>query len=237
MFGPNLHQLKSRQTRQRLLEAAVELLARRGEEGLSLQEVARQAGMTTGAVQHHFASKAALRSEVMSRLVQSLGEADGVRPEAGWPLERRAAHFVREAWKQVFGHPRFCAAWAAFLAGRAHPVARAHVVQRLAPIMGRVNEQLVESLPELATRPGGAARAQLALATLRGLGLAAPFSPPGSVDASLDLLIDDLVSACREPVPADVAVAPKRSGKARKAPEPRPAAGRSRSASARARSR
>jgi AcrR family transcriptional regulator len=199
---PNLHQLRSQRTRQRLLEAAVELLAQRGDVGLSLQEVAREAGMTTGAVQHHFASIAGLRTEVLSRLVQSLGESGDFWPEAKWPLKRRADHFVGGAWKHVFGHPRFCTAWGAFLAARAHKASRAHVTQQLAPIMAGMSERLLSSFPELGARPDGGVQAQFVLATLRGMGLAAPFCPPRFFDQHLQLLSDYIVTACEEPVVA-----------------------------------
>jgi len=210
---PNLHQLRSLNTRQRLLEAALELLAQRGDLGVSLQEVAREAGMTTGAVQHHFASVAGLRSEVLSRLAQSLGEAQDFWPDATWPLPRRAEHFVRGAWRQVFGAQRFATAWAAFLGARAHQPTRAHVVQRLAPILAGMAEQLLRSFPELAARADGRARAEFVLAALRGLGLAAPFCPPGFFDRHLELLGDYLVTSCQPPAPAPRA--PARRGAAR----------------------
>jgi AcrR family transcriptional regulator len=229
---PNLHQLRSLKTRQRLLEAALELLAQRGDLGVSLQEVARQAGMTTGAVQHHFASVAGLRSEVLSRLVDSLGEADGFWPDASWSLERRAAHFVGTAWRQVFGAQRFGTAWAAFLGARAHKATRSHVVQRLTPIMVGMAEQLLRSFPELAARPDGRLRAEFVLAALRGMGLAAPFSPPGFFDRHLELLGDYLVTSCRDAAPPR---APARAGAARSRARPTTRTRRSGRASAGAR--
>jgi AcrR family transcriptional regulator len=48
------------ETRQRLLDAALEVFARRGYEGASVKEVAEAAGYTTGALYAHFASKQAL---------------------------------------------------------------------------------------------------------------------------------------------------------------------------------
>ena len=208
---PNLHQLRSLNTRQRLLEAALELLAQTGHLGVSLQEVARQAGMTTGAVQHHFASVAGLRAEILSRLAQSIDdEAEGFWPDPSWSLQRRADHFVGGAWKQVFGRPGFGTTWGAFLGARAHKTTRAHVVQRLAPILARMSEQLLLSFPELAQRPDGRTRAEFVLAALRGMGLAAPFCPPGFFDRHLGLLGDYLVESCREGGPA----APAPAGKA-----------------------
>ena len=55
----NLHQIKSDQTRGRLLDAALGLVQSKGHAQLSIHEVAKAAGLTSGAVQHHFASKAA----------------------------------------------------------------------------------------------------------------------------------------------------------------------------------
>ena len=215
---PNLHQLRSLNTRQRLLQAAIELLAQRGDLGVSLQDVAREAGMTTGAVQHHFASVVGLRTEVLSRLVQSLGEVEGFWPDPTWPLARRAAHFVGGAWREVFGRPRFGTAWAAFLGARAHKPTRAHVVQRLAPIMTGMAEQLLRSFPELAVRADGRARAEFVLAALRGMGLAAPFCPPGFFDLHLELLRDYLVTSCQETAPAPRE--PARAGAARSRARP-----------------
>ena len=231
---PNLHQLRSLNTRQRLLEAALELLAQRGDLGVSLRDVAREAGMTTGAVQHHFASVAGLRAEVLSRLVQSLGEAEGFWPDPAWPLARRAGHFVGGAWREVFGRPRFGTAWAAFLGARAHKPTRAHVVQRLAPIMVGMAEQLLRSFPELAARADGRARAEFVLAALRGMGLAAPFCPPGFFDRHLELLGEYLVMSCQELAPAPRG--PARAGAARSRARPTTRKRRSARASA-ARSR
>jgi len=217
----NLHQIRSLNTRQRLLEAAIGLLAQTGNLALSLQDVAREAGMTTGAVQHHFASVAGLRVEILSRLVQSIEEAEGFWPDPEWPLERRARHFVAGAWKQVFGRPRFGTAWGAFLHARASKPTRAHVVQRLTPILARMSQQLLSSFPELAARSDGSARAELVLAALRGMGLAAPFCPSGFFDRHLQLLSDYLVSSCEAPVPAPRERAPAGAARSRARPTTR----------------
>jgi AcrR family transcriptional regulator len=50
--------------RQRLIDAAVELLAERGPEGTSLREIARRAGVSHGAPLRHFDSLTSLLSEV-----------------------------------------------------------------------------------------------------------------------------------------------------------------------------
>jgi AcrR family transcriptional regulator len=72
----------------RLVEAAEEILASDGLEGLSLREVARRAGVTHGAPLRHYPGFAALLAEVASRGFRTLDDAvenaaAGVTPGAG----------------------------------------------------------------------------------------------------------------------------------------------------------
>ncbi|MHB1517868.1 MAG: TetR/AcrR family transcriptional regulator [Acidimicrobiales bacterium] len=59
--------------RQRLIEAAAELLAERGPEGTSLREIARRAGVSHGAPLRHFDSLTSLLSEVAANGFADLG--------------------------------------------------------------------------------------------------------------------------------------------------------------------
>jgi AcrR family transcriptional regulator len=54
-------------TRAALLDAAADVFARRGLDGASLEEIAEVAGVTRGAVYHHFASKEELFLAVIAR--------------------------------------------------------------------------------------------------------------------------------------------------------------------------
>jgi len=56
-------------TRQRLLEAALEEIHRVGFQAASLHRILRQAGVTKGALYHHFASKQALGYAVVDELI------------------------------------------------------------------------------------------------------------------------------------------------------------------------
>ena len=56
---------KSERTRQALLDAAARLFARQGYAGTNLAEIAAEAGIQTGSVYYHFASKDELVSEVL----------------------------------------------------------------------------------------------------------------------------------------------------------------------------
>lgn len=82
-------------TRQRLLDATVELLGRKGPEGTSLREIARCAGVSHGAPLRHFPSLAALLSEVAAlgfrQLKVSVDEAAAGLGASAGPLDRLGA--------------------------------------------------------------------------------------------------------------------------------------------------
>ena len=59
-------------TRERLLQAAFEEIYRRGFQGASLDTILEQAGVTKGALYHHFPDKAALGYAVVDEVVKDL---------------------------------------------------------------------------------------------------------------------------------------------------------------------
>jgi AcrR family transcriptional regulator len=87
------------ETRARILAATTAYIDEHGFHQTSLQRVAQAAGVTVGAVQHHFASKADLLAAVLvdgfQRLTFSLEEVEF----AGAALEDRIALFIDHSWK------------------------------------------------------------------------------------------------------------------------------------------
>lgn len=88
-------------TAQEILDSATLLLAERGFAEVSLEDVARAAGVTRGAVYHHYRSKAgvlrAVATELQSRVAQSVVEAaEAAGPEADVQL-RAGSHAFLEA--------------------------------------------------------------------------------------------------------------------------------------------
>jgi AcrR family transcriptional regulator len=78
---------ESARTRQRLLDRAERLFARKGYAGVTLRELARAAGVRPFTVQHHFGSKPALYQEVLGRWDAAVLErvARAVDAHAGMP--------------------------------------------------------------------------------------------------------------------------------------------------------
>lgn len=184
----NLHKIKSEITRERLLDAALGLMQSKGHGHLSVHEVARAAGMTSGAVQHHFESKAVLMLEVVTRLIEQLEEASDFWPSERWNLKRRADHFVQQAWAQLYGQPRFLVAWTAYLAAREDELMVTHIIERRNLLTARVQQRMTQCFPEMCNGPEALHRVQFVLSVLRGMGLVAPFSGASAIQSQLQVL-------------------------------------------------
>ena len=76
----------------RLLDCVLDLLVAEGYEGISIRRVATAAGVSIGAVQHHFATKDALLGAAMHRVSQQFQERldRRIAPGAGPPEVLRA---------------------------------------------------------------------------------------------------------------------------------------------------
>lgn len=69
------------ETRQRLVEAALDVFARRGYDGASTREIARRAGVALAALPYHFKTKDALWRAAADHIFRELGERFAAREE------------------------------------------------------------------------------------------------------------------------------------------------------------
>ena len=79
---PNQRALAKQRTREKILAAAAELFATRGYEGATIRDIAKGAGMSTGAVFASFADKSDLFGEIVASEQQALEAAMLVAAEA-----------------------------------------------------------------------------------------------------------------------------------------------------------
>jgi AcrR family transcriptional regulator len=98
---PEPKQARSRETQERIVKAALELVAERGREGPSVPEIANRAGVSIGAFYGRFPTKEALFDHVDRQLFEESARCwvEFLEP-ANW-RGRRAAEIVREvvrAW-------------------------------------------------------------------------------------------------------------------------------------------
>lgn len=96
--APKTHAERSADTRRRIVDAVVACIAEYGLKKTTTNAIAEKAGVTWGALQHHFGGLdgclIAAFDASFGRFVQTLGEPPAVTE----PLEKRVAVFVDRAW-------------------------------------------------------------------------------------------------------------------------------------------
>lgn len=174
-----------------LIRAAEQLLAEVGYAGTTTALIARRAGVTTGALHHHFPTKDALMLGVLDRSADRvLAQIERHLPfgRDGWD---DVAGLVRHLW-DVYGDPDYWAVWEIIIGTRADAAFHRLVVQHRSDTMRRV-------LPSWVERHGAAkpSRSELGLLfefvliAIRGLGLERFLDQDQRYfDRQLDLLAD-----------------------------------------------
>jgi AcrR family transcriptional regulator len=158
-------------TRSAVLEATIELLIERGYAGTSTRLAAEQAGVSLGALQHHFRTKAELTVEAMRFVTDRLaGEFVEAIPRDGDEIERISLALDRLF--VVFRGPTFAAAMELHLAARTdpslhEPISRLHLEDR-----NRIRQSAIELMPGLEGRPGFDPWLLMSVAAIRGFAVA-----------------------------------------------------------------
>lgn len=168
---------RSAATQQHLIATAIELIQQRSLEEMSIHELARSAGVTSGAVQHHFESKAVLMMRVLSELVERRVEAGELWPAHTLPAAERASLFVQAAWDLIYAQPRFVVAWNIYLGCRNQPEVLGHIARLREQINAQMREGFFDTFAELTCAPDRDAFLGLVFSSLRGMGFLQLFVP------------------------------------------------------------
>jgi len=99
------HAERTAETRAKILEAVVESIAELGLARTTAAEITARAGVTWGAVQHHFGDKDGILVAVVERSFEHFAALIADIPEDA-SLEKRAALFVDRAWEH-FSSPHY----------------------------------------------------------------------------------------------------------------------------------
>jgi AcrR family transcriptional regulator len=100
------HAERTAETRARLIAAVVESIASVGLARTTAPEIARRAGITWGAVQHHFGGKDGMLMAVLDDSFRRFAERMESIPLQGASLERRVSLFVQRAFEH-FGSAHY----------------------------------------------------------------------------------------------------------------------------------
>lgn len=160
---------RSAHTRGQLIEGAIRALREVGFARTTTATICRRAGVTTGALHHHFATKEELLFAVLDRLSQDVaGQLDGFLRFDG-PIELEASRAVRRLWS-VYGGTRYRAVWEITIGYSNEPRLRAAMTRQ----RNAATEALIDRLASARglarrERQDFAAALRFALIAIRGL--------------------------------------------------------------------
>ncbi|MBC3839835.1 TetR/AcrR family transcriptional regulator [Streptacidiphilus sp. 4-A2] len=171
VVGRAPQQDRSRATRQRLLDAAVECLVEYGWTGTTVTVVAQRAGVSRGAAQHHFPTREALTTAAVEHVTET--RATGIQRQLDALPDRamRTEAVVELIVNWFIGVP-FRAALELWVAAATDPQLRELVAPLEARTGRKVHQAAVELLGADESAPGVRESIQATLDMARGLGLA-----------------------------------------------------------------
>ena len=140
------------ETRRALIDATLEYLLEYGYQGASLVQIAQTAGLTTGAVQHHFRSKRELMLAVITE--ELFAPLDGLDPmdQVKAPLRERCRFAVDSIWIW-YNNSRYPAVWDIILAARHDAELMASIQAWRAAAAKELDAAVVKLFPEFAFTP------------------------------------------------------------------------------------
>lgn len=193
--SPQKQSDRTANTRAAILEATVALLGERGYASTSTRLAAERAGISLGALQHHFRTKAELSVEAMRFVTDRLArEFVAATPLSGDELTRYE-EILDRLWI-VFRGPSSAAGVEIQMAARTDTDLQEPVRQLHEHINKLIHESAGELLPEMAASPEFPAFFQLTLSSLRGLA-STSFDPLLDVDPEWLLVRSQLISTAR----------------------------------------
>jgi AcrR family transcriptional regulator len=169
--GPRTQAERRASTRAALLDAAIECIVEEGYASTTTRRIAERAGVTPGALQHHFASKAELLGQAIRHAREGFGrEMLAHGPPDAPSIQARCELTLDRMW-EVHRGPFFQASTELLVAARADAELRATLVevQRETALLNAVAARIL--YPEMADEPGFAEVIDTGQAAIRGLAL------------------------------------------------------------------
>lgn len=176
--GPRSHAERSASMRERLLAATVSSLAENGYGGTTTLEVQKRAGVSRGALLHHYPSRPEL---ILAAMEYVLREREaGLRARIGRPPRGdRLAWAIRVIW-ETFDSGSFAASLELWLAARNDPDLKAALIPQ-ERLWGAANHEWAERLFGPATaHPHFPAVLEMLLDAMRGAAARSVLRSPGS---------------------------------------------------------
>lgn len=170
---------RSRATKRKLLEAAVDCLAEYGWTGTTVSVVAERAGVSRGAAQHHFPAREDLVMAAVSHVTEV--RLEEIRAQASTlPMGSGRTEVVVDILVRLYTGAVFRAALQLWVAASSDPALRARVVPVEARVGREAHRLALELLGVDESVPGVRETVQATLDMARGLGLANVLTDDGN---------------------------------------------------------
>lgn len=153
---PGRRQQQGEETRQRILDATIEIAAERGYEGTSMSQIAERAGVSMSSIYWHFADKDAVIAAVLERSHHRwFGEQATYRPPAaGQDVRDYLITAVRDDLVALTKHPEFLRLGLMLSLERrpSEPTARAFYHEKRRESIERLEQTFVRLLADVPAR-------------------------------------------------------------------------------------
>lgn len=207
---------RSEQTRAALIDATIATVREQGYTAATVQTIARRAGVTSGALQHHFGSRGELLRAIIDRMwMDPSFEKAADLPPAQTSLRARVDAWIDALWRLFTGRD-YIALWDILFGARNDAQIFGQLRERQRLIVRRRVDQFVRTFPEARLeRAEAAALVKLVSSQMRGLALLrlfgdAPASHRRQLEIVRELLHDRL--AARVHGSTTAAARPRRRG-------------------------
>ncbi|WP_420237960.1 TetR/AcrR family transcriptional regulator [Telmatobacter bradus] len=187
---PNKHEIRTKETREKLLRAAEEVFVQDGYAGADMAKVAALAGRTTGAIYAHFKSKEDIFLALFEESLQRKGKALEAVLSSPAPKEKK-----REQWRSLFLEISKDRVWSLLLLEFKlftirHPDAQNHLRVRMQQAFGGIPgspvQKMLEDLENVGTVPERIFAIRMMQPLLSAVALEAMVFPEDFDDASVE---------------------------------------------------
>lgn len=129
-FPRRTNEQRSAEMRAALIEGCIASLCDIGYARTTTQEICRRAGVTSGAIQHHFGSKDDLILATLNALTADMQERlDAIAVLEG-TLEARCSALLTELWNTFYGLARYMAVWEITIGSKGDPLFHDKVIEQ-----------------------------------------------------------------------------------------------------------
>lgn len=189
---------RSTETRRKLVEAAIAVVDEAGYANLTISKVAERAGLTNGAMQHHFSSRGDLLLAVLDMLYPVMEIPFERISEHKLPLRSRVGMLVDALW-QIYSRPEYLAIWDIAFGARTDPVLHPRLRAYQGDLTTRTMPHLTVLFADIGLSAAAAERVFLLIIRyLRGVALQTVFGVDRRLE-DLDLIKD---IACQQIIEA-----------------------------------